>query len=123
MAVNKTVPVSATSADDYHTRPVVTPHVDIYEGAEELLVVADVPGLSLEGVHVNFEKDTLTFEGEAFTGDHALASKPFVYRRSFRVPRGVDAAQIGASLAQGVLTIRLPKAEHLKPRRIHVNVG
>lgn len=108
-------------------RATVTPPVDIYENNEEVLLVADVPGVISDGVSINLDKDQLTLwarrNGAASAGarpaEHAVAD----YYRAFLVPHGIDSARITAEISEGVLRVHLPKSEALKPRRIEVKAG
>ncbi|AUX20193.1 molecular chaperone Hsp20 [Sorangium cellulosum] len=106
-------------------RPAVPPAVDIYENAEELLVVADLPGVAQEHLAVRLEKGELTFEGrrtEAAEREQGADNLPD-YRRSFVVPQGIDADKISAELQAGVLRIHLPKSASLKPRQIPITAS
>lgn len=87
-----------------------TPHFDVYENDEELLLIADVPGAKADQVEVNIERQLLTLAA----GEH---------KRSFRVPLEVDAERITADAKAGVVTLHLPKSERAKPRRISVAVS
>ena len=106
-------------------RPAVAPAVDIYESAEELLVVADLPGVAQDRLAVRVEKGELTFEGrrtEAAEREQGAEGVPD-FRRSFVVPQGIDAEKISADLRAGVLRIHLPKSASLKPRQIPISTG
>lgn len=92
--------------------------VDIYEGADELLLLADLPGVEPDGLTVSFESPELRIEGRRGTGDTAS-----VYSRTFRVSEQLDPAGISAELNAGVLKLRLAKAAHTKPRKIEVRAG
>ena len=107
---------------------VAAPPVDIYENAEELLLVTDIPGVAQEGLTVNLEKRELVIEGrrakdEAEGSPLAVESEGLDYRRSFILPQGIDAEKISAELRQGVLRVRVPKAAAVKPRQIQVKVS
>lgn len=106
-------------------RPAVPPAVDIYENADELLVVADIPGVAQENLSVRLEKGELTFEGRRTDAAESGATADNLpdYRRSFVVPQGVDADRIAAELQGGVLRIHLPKSASLKPRQIPISVS
>jgi len=102
------------------------PATDIYETAEELVLVADMPGVSTSGLDVTAEDNVLTLRGRP-----AEESKPQgevlleefqagEFYRSFQLPADYDTQKIHATLKQGVLTLRLPKSERVKPRRIEV---
>ena len=95
--------VSATRA-----REVPLP-VDIFEGADELLLLADLPGVEPDGLSVSFEAPELKIEGRRGSGDAAS-----VYTRTFRVSEQIDPNGISAELAAGVLKLRLAKAAHTK---------
>ena len=92
--------------------------VDIYEGTDELLLLADLPGVEPEGLSVSFEAPELRIEGRRGSGDTAS-----VYSRTFRVSEQLDPAGISAELNAGVLKLRLAKAAHTKPRKIEVRAG
>lgn len=92
--------------------------VDIYEGTDELLLMADLPGVEPEGLSVSFEAPELRIEGRRGSGDTAA-----VYSRAFRVSEQIDPNGISAELAAGVLKLRLAKAAHTKPRKIEVRTG
>jgi HSP20 family protein len=92
--------------------------VDIYEGADELLLLADLPGVEPEGLNVSYEAPELRIEGRRGAGDAAA-----VYSRTFRVSEQIDPNGISAELSAGVLKLRLAKAAHTKPRKIEVRAG
>ncbi len=100
--------------------------MDILERAEELVVLADVPGAAGDGIDVDFEEGTLTIhakveprqpeETEYLVHEYGVGD----YYRTFRVSEAIDAGKITAEYADGVLTLHLPKAESSKPRKIDV---
>jgi HSP20 family protein len=106
-------------------RPAIAAAVDIYENADELLVVADLPGVAQDDLSVRLEKGELTFEGRR--RDAAESSVPTAevpdFRRSFIVPQGVDVHKIAADMKDGVLRVHLPKSAALKPRQIPITTG
>lgn len=105
-------------------RAAVAPLVDIYENADQLLVVADLPGVAQDGLSINLEKGELTIEAKrseaAQLGPGTDQGGLPDFRRTFVVPKGIDAEGIKADLKDGVLRIHLPKAASLKPRQIPV---
>ena len=109
---NNDAPASAT-----RERQLALP-VDIYEAADELLLLADLPGVEPEGLTVSFEAPELRIEGRRGSGDTAG-----VYSRTFRVSEQIDPTGISAELTAGVLKLRLAKAAHTKPRKIEVRAG
>jgi HSP20 family molecular chaperone IbpA len=115
------------SAEPVQHHNTVAPPVDVYENADELLVVADVPGATHDGIDVQLEKGQLTILAKRVDesrGDPvAMEYRSRSYFRVFSVPQGIDASKIDAQLTAGVLRLRLPKSESLKPRRIEVKQG
>lgn len=108
-------------------RPTTAPLVDIYENADELLVVADMPGVAKDKMTINFDKGQLTIEGRRApaTSNGLLAAeyRPVDFYRTFLVPQGIDTDKIAAELQHGVLRVHLPKSASLKPRQIAVKAG
>jgi HSP20 family protein len=103
----------------------LSPRVDIYEDKEAYVLQAEMPGVNKEGLEVTLADNELTLTGrraEAAPQSEALhrESRPLNYRRAFELDPAIDTARIEASIAQGVLTLRLPKAEKIKPRKITV---
>lgn len=106
--------------------PLYIPDVDIYESDDALTVVADLPGVGPDGVTIDVKDNQLTIRGsisldvndserlvlqEYGTGD---------YFRQFTLGRSIDQTKIEAGMKDGVLTLTLPKAEAIKPRKINV---
>ena len=105
-------------------RTAFSPPVDVYEDADAIFVQAELPGLRLEDVSVGVENDVLTLSGERKSEreeGHFLRERWFgAFSRSFKLPRTVDVEKIEATLKEGILTVRLPKRENVKARRIEV---
>ena len=105
------------------------PAVDIYETDEAVTVLADMPGVAKEGVEVRLEDDTLIIKGtkSANGGDgERVLLREFEsghYLRRFTIAEIIDQAKIEATMADGVLTLKLPKVEPAKPRKIAVQGG
>lgn len=106
------------------------PAVDIVENDAELILKADLPDVKLEDVHIHLENGTLSIEGERKfektedkAGFHIMERSYGSFSRRFTVPETIDAEKVAANLANGVLTIKLPKKEIAKPRTIKVAVG
>ena len=102
--------VMKTPGDETYAR-LVTPDVDVFQNSAGYLVVADVPGARREGLEVKVEDRRLIAQGP-------LGEATF--RREFHLPRDVDTDGIQADLADGVLTVTLPKLEAARPRRIEI---
>jgi len=103
------------------------PATDVYETADGLTLVAEMPGIRPDGLAVTVEENVLVIRGapgpEASDGEVLL--KEFTageFYRAFQLPADYDTERIEAGLRQGVLTLTLPKSERLKPRRIEVKV-
>lgn len=117
------------SEDGAKTRPWV-PAVDILETENDLVLKADVPGVDLKGIDIQFENGTLTVKGERKfekdeknKGFHRIERSYGSFVRYFTVPDTVDPERVHASYEAGVLTITLPKKEVAKPRAIKVQVS
>jgi HSP20 family protein len=105
---------------------VLRPPVDIRETAEEIVLRADMPGVTRERLDIRIDGNTLMLEGsigiapqDAMTALYADI-RSTTYRRQFVLSNEIDNANIGANLQNGVLTLRLPKRAEHKPRRIPV---
>lgn len=105
------------------------PPVDVIEDSAGITLYADLPGVSKDRIHLRVEADTLTLEGqldisipEGMEVSHAEVSLPH-YRRVFTLSRELDVGKVAAEFKQGVLTLRIPKAEHAQPRKIDIAVA
>lgn len=105
----------------------LVPPVQVVENAQGITLYADLPGVSKDSLELNIEHDTVTIEGrlaldvpEDLEVTHAEVSIPR-FRRVFTLSKELDANKIAAELVNGVLTLRIPKAEHAQPRRIPVS--
>ena len=117
------------AADRDRGRAFLQPPVDILEDAQGITLYADLPGVNVEGLDVHVEGDTLFLEG---TSNLALPQgaqpvyaeqRSLLFRRRFSLSGDLDASSIEARLANGVLTVRIPKAPAAQPRRIEVRSG
>ena len=105
------------SSDEQPQVRLVRPEMDVYESETEIRVVADLPGVSKDHLHLDLNQDELVIEG-LWQREDALDIR---YRRVLRVPQKIDREGISAGLADGVLTLSLPWAAAVQPRRIEVN--
>lgn len=112
------------------SRQVVTysPRIDILEAADELVLYADLPGVVSEDLDIQFENGELTIHGKVLPrhenvkflyGEYGTGD----FHRTFTIGEMIDADRIVAELSNGVLTLHLPKAEKVKPRRIEVKAS
>jgi len=109
------------------SRPTYMPPVDVYENSDELLLYADIPGVTRDDVALHLANNQLTIEARRKGSDQGrmLAAEfgQADYRRSFSVPPGLDADKVTADLRDGVLAIHLPKSAAVRPRQIPVRGG
>jgi HSP20 family molecular chaperone IbpA len=103
-----------------------TPRVDVLETGEELIVYADLPGVRPEDLELHWEDRQLVLHGRVRAGEGGR--RPLLreygtrdFQRVFRVSEDVDPDRISAELKGGVLTLRLPRADHARPRKIPVS--
>jgi HSP20 family protein len=123
LTTTKTQPL-ATAAERRKTAPAC----DVYENDSEILLVADVPGVTKDALDVRFERGELTLAARPAplnSSGTKLRSEygGYDFERRFAVPDGIDATGIRAELQQGVLKLHLPKSEAVKPRQIPVRAG
>lgn len=119
------VPFSAPTAT---TAPAL--NADVAETDAEFWITAELPGVPLENVQLAMDDDVLTLTVEkrpSVDADnrtyHHVERRHGTFSRAFRLPKAVDRDQVQATMKDGVLSVRLPKAEHARPRRIPVRVG
>lgn len=113
---------------DEKTVPVryFVPNTDIFETEDGLTVVMEVPGVEKDAVDINLENDVLKVEAKIdpskYQGMQPLYTEYNVghFARSFTLSNKIDRQQIGATLADGVLTLALKKAKEAMPRKIEI---
>ena len=104
------------------------PEVDIFEDTDALWLWADMPGVKSDSITVELHDDVLSLQGQIAAKDYAGLSPVYTeynvgnFVRHFTVPRSASLDQNGvtARMNDGVLEVKLPKAEKAKPRRITV---
>jgi HSP20 family molecular chaperone IbpA len=124
-AVTQTPEQTSATRDE----PALLPLVDVIEDATGITLYADLPGVPKERLNVRVEGETLLIEAELvlavpqdMQASHAEVQRTR-YRRAFTLSRELDPDKVSAELSQGVLRLRIPKAEHAQPRRIAVQVA
>jgi len=121
--------VPARSDERRFADATLTPPVDVIEDSAGITLYADLPGVPRDKLHLNVESDLLTIEGEIdLSVPEGLQSSHTEvglgrFHRTFTLSKELDTEKISAELAQGVLKLRIPKAEHAQPRRINVQVN
>ncbi|HUI05730.1 MAG TPA: Hsp20/alpha crystallin family protein [Verrucomicrobiae bacterium] len=107
-----------------------SPSIDVVVGKDNVIVRADLPGLSKDDVSVSLQENYLTIKGEKkhefeqkeanyFVSERAYGS----FTRTIELPAAVDAKKIEARFKDGVLEVTLPKTEEAKPKQIEVKVS
>jgi HSP20 family protein len=106
-----------------------TPAVDMYETKDDLMVKAELPGLTEKDIHLSITGDVLTLRGErqwnqdVKEGSFHRGERWFGrFERALPLPIAVQADKVRASYREGVLTITLPKAEEIKAKDIKIEV-
>lgn len=108
------------------SRRVYVPSVDIIEREDDILLIADMPGVDDKSVDIVLEKDTLTIDGhvdETVPEGHRLKISEYGigdYHRVFTLSNEIDKERINATVKHGVLRLTLPKTEAVKTRKIPV---
>lgn len=112
-----------TRAEDRY----VAPAVDIYETPEELVLLADLPGVGKDQLEVRVEEDVLTIRG---LPQRSVPGEPLWeefelpnFFRQFELSEVIDQEKISADFKNGVLTLHLPKSQRARPRQIEVKVA
>ncbi len=103
----------------------IAPNVNIFETADGYVLYAEMPGVSKEGLDITLEGNEITITGRR--SPETTAGKPLFrerstadYRRVFELDPEIDTARVSAKIAQGIVTVTLPKSEQVKPRKISV---
>jgi len=103
----------------------LTPAANIRESKDGYVLEAEMPGVSKDGLELTVENGELTILGRRTAPKAAgrevyRESRQFNFRRTFELDPSIDTSKITAKIEQGVLTLQLPKAESVKPRKIAV---
>jgi HSP20 family protein len=112
--------------DPQRSEQFMTPVASVIEGGDAYMLNVEMPGVNKEGLEISVENNELTI-----TGRRSLSqiegtlihreSRPENFRRVFELDPSIDMSKISARIDQGVLTLTLPKAEQVKPRKIAVS--
>ena len=109
--------------------PALLPPVDVIEDSTGITLYADLPGVPKDRLNVRVEGETLQIDAElvlavpeGMEASHAEVQRTR-FRRAFTLSRELDPDKVSAEFSQGVLRLRIPKAEHAQPRRIEVKVA
>jgi HSP20 family molecular chaperone IbpA len=127
--MNDNANVANKAAETGRSDAALLPAVDVIEDAGGITLYADLPGVSKDKLNLQVEADVLTIEGEVSlsTPSNMAASHVEVdvprYQRVFTLSKELDSGKVSAELRQGVLRLRIPKAEHAQPRKIDIKVS
>ncbi len=111
--------------DRAQTEQFIAPPASVTDSAEGYTLEIEMPGVKKDGLDISFENNELTIIGrrslpsvEGTLIHHESRAENF--RRTFELDPSIDANKISAKIDQGLVTLTLPKAEHVKPRKITV---
>lgn len=103
------------------------PRVDVVEQEDHYRIVADLPGMKRENIHVNVERNTLSISGERNQVEEKKGERWYrrertsgTFKRVFSLPETVDPDNVSAEYKDGELTVTVPKAPGAKPRLIEI---
>ena len=127
--LNQSPPVEPSAAPEppASDRVLFTPPIDIYESEEGLVLIADLPGVSVKTLELQVQNNKLTLLGRVphlAPANARLLHKEYEegdFLRSFILSENVDHGRVTARLSNGVLEVVLPHAAKSAPRRIQVN--
>jgi HSP20 family protein len=123
------VPQTTETAAHARSRPVFLPPADIYETRDNIVVLAEMPGVAPDGVDITLERRVLTIRGRSAANEHAGYQRVYNeyadgdYERACTLSENIDRDRIEATLKNGVLRLVLPKAETAKARKIELKTG
>jgi HSP20 family protein len=108
----------------------VTPALDVHQTPDDIVVTASLPGMDPKDVDITLTGQTLVIRGE-FKADEKVTRDQYLYRerrfgsfsRQLQLPVRVEGEKTEATFQHGVLTLRIPKAEEVKPRQIQIQAG
>jgi len=121
----KTLTRETRDADRVQTEQFITPPASVSDTADGYMLEIEMPGVKKDGLDISVENNELTIIGRRSvpaaegTVIHC-ESRPENFRRTFELDPSIDANKISAKIDQGLMTLTLPKAEHVKPRKIAV---
>ena len=113
-------------ADRAQVDQFIAPPASVIEAGEGYTLELEMPGVTKDGLDISVENNELTVVGQrSFPTIQATLihheSRPNNFRRTFELDPSIDADKISAKIEQGLVTLTLPKAEHVKPRKISVS--
>jgi HSP20 family protein len=108
----------------------IAPALDVHQTADEIVVTAALPGVKPEDVDITLTGQTLQIRGE-IKSEENVERNQYLYRerrygsfnRQLQLPVRVEGDKTDARFESGILTLRIPKAEEVKPRQIQIKAG
>ncbi len=104
--------------------------LDVAESDDEYVVKASIPGINPDDLEITYSNNTLTIKGEVKEDKeleqahyHLRERRCGSFARSVTLPAGIEADKIEATYEAGVLKLRLPKAEEVRPKKIAIKTG
>lgn len=121
-------PMSDSLIDDFFGARTNLLPLDLSENGDELVVLAEVPGVKKEEIKVTLHNGVLTISGEKKqpefpdgTQRHRAERESGAFSRSLELPAAVNGSAVSAELKDGILRVVIPKSEEARPREIRVN--
>ena len=113
-------------SDRSHAEQFITPPASVREIGDGYMLEIEMPGVQKDGLEISVENNELAIIGRRLlpTVEGTLIhreSRPENFRRAFEIDPSIYADNISAKIDQGLVTLTLPKAEHVKPRKITVS--
>ena len=124
--VEQRTPQTTERAQHTAPRPIFMPAADIYETGDNIVVLAEMPGVAPDGVEITLERRVLTIRGRSGANEHSSYQRVYTeyadgdYERVFTLSENINRDRIEATLKDGVLHLVLPKAESAKARSIEL---
>lgn len=123
-----TAPQAELESPNSADRKSFVPRADIYESSQQIVVLADMPGVKQDNIDITLEQNILTIYGRVDASEVAGYTKTYTeygvgdYRRVFSLSNEIDREGIQATVKNGVLKLVLPKSKRALPRKIEVTV-
>ncbi len=113
-------------ADRAEAEQFVAPPASVTEAADGYMLEIEMPGVKKEGLDISIDNNELRIIGRRSLPEVGgtlihRESRPENFRRTFELDPSIEANKISAKMDQGLMTLTLPKAEHVKPRKITVS--
>ena len=130
--INRIFDETASRAKDYDVEVNQCdwrPAVDIYDTEKAIIINAELPGVTKDGITLDVKENILTIKGER-KSDEEIKQENFyrtercfgTFERAFTLPSTIDPEKISANFKDGILKIEIPKPEEKKPKQITINV-